>query len=242
MDNLNLIIPMAGNGSRFREAGYKTIKPLIPLKSGKPMIEEVVNSLQFPDANYIFIVQDQHDKEFGLEGILSNLVKKCTIVRTNGLTGGAAETILLAEKFCDPYKPVMVVNSDQLIEYNKEKFIDEVFRYWDGIIFTFNSNDPKWSYVKLQYEKAVCEVVEKQVVSDHSTCGIYFYKTTYLMFNSIRNMMNNYQNKVNNEWYFAPSYNEAIKRGYCISAFYVDKMIGLGDPESLERYLNDYSS
>ena len=112
-DKMNVLIPMAGAGSRFASAGYTFPKPLIEV-DGKPMIQVVVENLNI-QANYTFIVQKEHYEKYNLQYLLNLIAPNCNIVQVNGLTEGAACTTLLAKEFIDNDFPLVIANSDQFV-------------------------------------------------------------------------------------------------------------------------------
>ncbi len=91
----NVLIPMAGAGSRFEQAGYTFPKPLIDVK-GRPMIQVVTDNLNIK-ANYIYVVQKEHREKYNLDTLLDLITPGCKIVEVDGVTEGAACTALLAK-------------------------------------------------------------------------------------------------------------------------------------------------
>ena len=124
MKKINVLIPMAGAGSRFSNAGYTFPKPLIEV-NGKPMIELVIDNLNI-DANFIYIVSKEHRKKYNLDSLLNLITPNCSIIETEGLTEGAACTTLLAEKLINSETPLLIVNSDQFIEWDSVKTIEKM--------------------------------------------------------------------------------------------------------------------
>ena len=174
-DKMNVLIPMAGAGSRFEQAGYTFPKPLIDV-NGKPMIQRVVENLNI-DARHIFIVQKDHYEKYSLKHTLNLISPNCEIVQVEGMTEGAACTTLLAKQFIDNDEPLVLANSDQYVEWESNQFMyscmaDDI----DGSILTFHSTHPKWSYAKLNEDGFVTEVAEKKPISNNATVGIYFWK------------------------------------------------------------------
>ncbi len=104
-DKLNILIPMAGAGSRFEQAGYTFPKPLIDVK-GKPMIQVVVENLNI-DANYIYVVQKSHREKYNLDTLLNLITPGCKIVEVDGITEGAACTALLAKEWYNNYQKLL---------------------------------------------------------------------------------------------------------------------------------------
>ena len=156
-EKLNVLIPMAGAGSRFAQAGYTFPKPLIEV-NGKPMIQVVVENLNI-EANYIFLVQKEHYEKYNLKYLLNLIAPNCTIVQVDGITAGAACTTLLAKEFINNDAPLIMANSDQYVEWNSNECLyafkaDSI----DGGILTFHATHPKWSYAKLDENGFVSEV------------------------------------------------------------------------------------
>ena len=120
-EKLNVLIPMAGAGSRFEKAGYSFPKPLIEVE-GKPMIQVVVDNLNY-ESNHIFLVQRVHREKYNLDSLLPLITKKCDILEVNGITEGAACTTLLAKDLINNDNPLIIANSDQFLEWNVNDFM-----------------------------------------------------------------------------------------------------------------------
>jgi NDP-sugar pyrophosphorylase family protein len=235
---MKILIPMAGEGSRFSKEGYTFPKPLIDI-NGKPMIQKVVENLNF-DAEYIFLIRKEHLVKYnGLDNTLDKITNgRYTIVEVDGLTEGAACTTLLAKNYIDDDDDLLIANSDQIIECNLENFnYTKNFTKVDSIVFTFRSVHPKWSFVKLNNQGIVIEVAEKNPISDIATCGIYWYRKGCDYVRCAEQMINK-NIRVNNEFYIAPVYNEFIQTGKILIPYFVDKMYGIGTPEDLNFYLS----
>jgi dTDP-glucose pyrophosphorylase len=233
---MNILIPMAGEGSRFRKAGYTFPKPLIDV-DGKPMIQRVIENLDF-DANYIFLVRKEHLSKYNITELLEYTTNgKCKIVPVEGLTEGAACTALLARDFINNNEELLIANSDQIVEFSKQNF-NTMRRYtgFDSMVFTFNAVHPKWSFVKVNSRGIGIEVAEKKPISNIATCGIYYYRKGNEFVNYADQMIKK-DLRVNNEFYICPVYNELINDGKTLVPFFVDKMHGLGTPEDLKTYL-----
>lgn len=229
---------MAGEGSRFAKEGYTFPKPLIDV-NGKPMIQVVVENLDF-DAEYIFVVRKEHLKKYeGLEKTLYRITNNnCKIVEIDSLTEGAACTALLAKNLIDCDDDLLIANSDQVIEYSSVNFKTlKTMTNVDAIVFTFNSVHPKWSFVKTNSRGIVSEVAEKLPISDIATCGIYWYKKGSDFVKYAERMIEK-NIRVNNEFYIAPVYNELILDKKTLIPYFVHEMYGIGTPEDLNFYLN----
>ena len=233
---MKILIPMAGEGSRFKKAGYTFPKPLIDV-DGKPMIQRVIENLDF-DANYIFLVRKDHLEKYNISELLEFTTNgKCEIVVVDELTEGAACTALLAKKFINNEKELLIANSDQIIEYSKYNF-NTLRRYsdFDSMVFTFNAVHPKWSFVKVNSRGIATEVAEKKPISNIATCGIYYYRRGSEFVKYAERMIQK-NLRVNNEFYICPVYNELIQDEKTLVPYFVDKMHGLGTPEDLKAYL-----
>lgn len=235
---MNVLIPMAGAGSRFEKAGYTFPKPLIEV-NGKPMIQVVVDNINIK-ANYIFIVQKAHYEKYNLKTLLNLIAPNCKIVQVDGLTEGAACTTLLAREFIDNDKPLIIANSDQFVEWNSSEFMYSMIGdKADAGIVTFKSTHPKWSFAKVDTEGNVTEVAEKNPISDLATVGIYYWSKggNYVR---LAEQMIAKNIRVNNEFYVCPVFNEAVLEGLKIKTFDVPKMWGIGTPEDLNTFLENY--
>ena len=236
-EKLNVLIPMAGAGSRFEKAGYTFPKPLIDVR-GKPMIQVVVDSLGM-DANYIYIVQKSHREKYNLDTLLNLITPNCKIVDVDGITEGAAVTTLLAKDFINNSNPLIIANSDQYLDWNSNEFMYKMQEQdVDAGILTFNSTHPKWSYARLDDMGFVAEVAEKNPISDIATVGVYYWKNGSDYVKYVEQMISK-NIRVNNEFYVCPVFNESILDGKKIKTFNIDKMWGIGTPEDLNSYLNN---
>ena len=234
---LNVLIPMAGAGSRFERAGYTFPKPLIDVK-GKPMIQVVVENLNM-DANYIFIVQKLHREKYNLDTLLNLISKNCKIIEVDGITEGAACTALLAKNFIDNDNPLFFANSDQFVEWDSNEFMYKMQETnSDGGIVTFESTHPKWSFVKTNNNGLVTEVAEKNPISNIATVGYYYWKHGKDFVKYAEKMISN-NIRVNNEFYVCPVFNNAIKDDKKIRIFNIERMWGLGTPEDLKFFLDN---
>lgn len=238
--DMNVLIPMAGAGSRFEQAGYSFPKPLIDVR-GKPMIQLVVESLNI-NANYIFIVQKSHYEKYSLKHTLNLIAPNCKIIQVDGMTEGAACTTLLAKDLINNNQPLLIANSDQYLHWDSNQFMySMVGDNIDGGILTFPSTHPKWSYAKLNAEGFVTEVAEKKPISEHATVGVYYFKHGESYVKGAEQMINK-NIRTNGEFYVCPVYNECILNNEKIKIHSIkeDAMWGLGTPEDLNVFLTKY--
>lgn len=236
---LNIVLPIAGRGSRFLGAGYAIPKPLIPVH-GVPMIELVIDNLRpSSDHRFIFLVLEEHLRQTGMERVLTLKAPGCRIIPVAAVTEGAACTVLLAEREINNADPIMIANCDQWVDFDVNGYLAKSNQA-DGMIMTMWADHPKWSYVLLDSQNQVREVVEKKVISNEATVGIYnFRRGENFVAGAQRMIAKNL--RVNNEFYVAPVYNEIIGHGAKVGIWNVgrvhDGMYGLGTPEDLEIFL-----
>jgi len=236
---IKIVIPMSGQGSRFAKEGYKLPKPLIEI-FGKPMIQFVVENikdfLQTKLHDFIFIVQEEHYEKYSLETILNSIAPSCKIVKINKQTEGACCSVLLAKDIINTDEHMMIVNSDQFVEW-KDPFF---YSTSDGEIAVFNATETKWSYVEyLENTNIVKQVAEKKVISNVATVGMYYYSSGKEFVKYAEKMIEK-NIRTNNEFYVCPVFNEFINDGKIITTFPVKKMWSLGTPEDLEYFKKNF--
>ena len=236
----NILIPMAGRGSRFEEQGYTDKKPFIDV-NGKPMIHRVIENLGMEfDKEYMFILiclQEDFDKydftEF--EKVIGH--NSYDVVILDDVTEGAAQTVLTAKHLINDDIPLMTMNSDQLVDWDVERLF-EMCEQFDGVIPCFYGEGNAWSYARTLDNGYVQEVAEKKQISRYATAGYYYWKKGSDFVKYAEQMIKD-NSRTNGEFYVAPVYNWAILDGKKISIGMVDKVYELGTPEYLEEYLND---
>lgn len=239
-NQVNILIPMAGEGSRFAQAGYADPKPFIDVQ-GMPMIERVMDNVNMPGARFILVARRAHVKNYG--PIMDRLNAKYTIdwVFLDHLTEGTACTVLSAFKKINNEEPLLIANSDQIVDLSMEDFLNDCYeRRSDGSILCFQDQEknPKWSFAKQNEDGWVTEVKEKVAISDLATVGIYFFgKGREFCEGAIEMIVQN--DRVNGEFYTCPVYNYLIHNNKKIVTYTIDQqaMHGIGTPEDLNVYL-----
>ena len=240
---INIVIPMAGAGSRFVKAGYEKPKPFIDV-DGKPMIVRVLENLAYPDARYILIARKEHmEKETEL---VKQIEKEfnAIFIPIDKLTDGTACTVLYARKYINNDEPLLIANSDQIVDMNISDFIDDCKdKNLDGSILTFidEFKDTKWSFAKIDENNLVTKVREKVVISEFATVGIYLYSKGKDFVDATIDMIIENE-RVNGEFYTCPTYNYAINEDAKIGIYNIEfkQMHGIGTPDDLNEYLENY--
>lgn len=235
---INIVVPMAGAGSRFVEAGYSVPKPFIDVV-GATMIERVLDNVVMPGARYILIANREHYSKQSED--VKRITRRYLVewLTVDKLTEGAACTVLLARDVINNVTPLLMANSDQLVGIALADYVaDSDDRGLDGSILTFCSDHPKWSYAAVNEDGIVTSVREKQVISRYATVGIYYYARGADFVRAADEMIAA-NDRYNNEFYTAPAYNYAIASGKKFGIYGIEEsqMHGLGTPEDLETYL-----
>lgn len=238
---MNIVVPMAGRGSRFAVAGFTDPKPLIPI-DGRPMIDWVVENIRPTRPHrFVFICLAEHLVRYPrIEQHLLELCPGCVLVTVNAVTEGAACTVLLAKDHINSDEPLMIANSDQFVDLNIDEYLGHMdSAKADGLIMTFWSDHPKWSYCRMAPDGLVTEVVEKKVISNEATVGIYNFARGSDYVRSAEAMIRE-NRRVNGEFYVAPTYNILIESGARIVTQGTGRegsgMYGLGVPEDLALF------
>ena len=231
---MKVLIPMAARGKRFEDAGYSFPKPLIEV-NGKPMIQIIIENLNFSD-QHIFIVQKDHMEKYSIKEMLNLIKENSEMISVNEITEGAACTVLLAKELINNDEELVIANSDQWVNWNNQHFLSYLReKNADGGIVTFIATHPKWSFVKIDEEGLVTEVAEKKPISNIATVGIYYFKKGSDFVQAAEQMISK-NIRTNNEFYVAPVFNEMIASGKKILTYPIAEMRGLGTPEDLKRF------
>ena len=200
---MKILIPMAGRGKRFEDAGYSFPKPLIDI-NGKTMIQIIIENLNF-SAEHILICQKEHYEKYALKELLDLITPNCKIIQVSEITEGAACTALLSKESINNDEELIIANSDQWVNWNNQHFLSFLRdNDADGGIVTFYSTHPKWSFVKLDDEGKVTIVAEKKPISNIATVGIYYFKKGKYFVEAAEQMIGK-NIRTNNEFYIAPA-------------------------------------
>jgi NDP-sugar pyrophosphorylase family protein len=238
---LNIVIPMAGKGNRFIEAGHSVSKPFIPIH-GTPMIKLVIDNIRPKIPHRLILVCLNEDlKKYQKE--LKSLGGDIELIGIEKTTQGQVCTVLEAKDLIDNDHPLMTVNSDQFINFSIDKYLSWMDQQnLDGLIMTMKSTNPKWSFVKIDEDGLALKTAEKEVISDHATVGIYNFRKGSDLIRSAEKLID--QNlRVNNEFYICPCFNFLIEEGKKIGVYSIGEvnkaMYGLGTPKDLEFFIKN---
>ena len=240
MSTFNILIPMAGHGSRFIKEGFKNIKPMIKLLD-KTFIQWSVESLGI-DGDFIFVVLQEH--YFLLSEHLNQIAPNCKIVTVPEVTRGAAETCLAAKEYINNESSLIITNSDQIFEWDSESYIDYLKKVDpDSNVITVKSETDKFSYIQLDENGKGLKLAEKEVISNNGLVGIHYWKHGNYFVDSAEEMIKrNIRSK--NEFYVSLTYNLLIENGLNVTAYELkntDKYLSIGTPEQVYDFL-DYKN
>lgn len=238
---INIVIPMAGRGERFREQGFETPKPLIEF-NGKTMIEYAVESLDIR-GKFIFIVYKYSEESYNIRirEILNRIVNNPIIIEIDYITDGPASSALLAKDYINNDDELIVTNCDQIMKWNVDDFLSyKNNNKFDGIVVTYESNTNKNSFIQLDENGLGIKLAEKKVISNISLNGIHYWRKGLFFINSVEKMISK-NIRVNNEFYISMTYNEMINDKLLVSNYHINKCehIAVGTPEDLKYYINN---
>lgn len=233
---MKLILPMAGNGQRFFDAGYDLPKPLIDIK-GKPMFARVIENLWVNNPELTCIVRQDHVNDYEIDKRILEHYSDANIIIIPGTTEGAACTVRLATNVLGG-EPMIVANCDQLMRWDPKEFYEKIETnlYPGGLIpvFTPNHNEPKHSYCEVDKYGNLLQLKEKEIISDIATVGVYYFGDESKWIKAHEKQMDA-NDRTNNEFYLAPTYNYLEEN---VGIHRIDEMIGMGTPEELNEFKN----
>lgn len=224
---------MAGEGKRFKDAGYTLPKPLIDI-FGKPMIVRALESLNI-EGKYYFIVRDnEYLKEilFAIESVKP----KSDFYLVQNTTAGAAVSALKFQNSINHDEELIIANCDQIMNWNSEDALQALRKYDAGVV-TVKSTDPKHSYIKIENDLPI-SFKEKEVISDHALTGIHYWKKAKYFFDSANKMIMLNEKSANDEFYIAPTYNYLIQEKLHVGSYMInnDNISFVGTPDDLKEY------
>ena len=238
--DIQLVIPMAGEGKRFVERGYAIPKPLLPV-AGRPMFELVVRNLVTSDVGSVVVAcRGEWDIRIQADRLSEELAIPVSIVEVHGTTDGPAGTVELAAPHLRMNEPVVVANSDQFVQGDLAAFYASIGQTYPGVVLAMEDDDPKWSYVRVNDEGLAEEIREKVLISHLATVGIYGFASAELMLQAFADMRAR-EDTTNGEYYVAPAYRYLFERRLPVKVINLcpigDVMHGLGIPDDYTAFL-----
>ena len=235
---MNIVIPMAGLGTRFSNEGFKLPKPLIET-NGKTLIEHSISTLGV-EGRYIFITRKYNNPEYNelLTKRLKEIQPNCVEIQLNKPTRGATETALAAKEYIDNNEPLIITNCDQITDWDASKFNEFISNpNIEGVVVTYPSTNPKNSFAVVEDNKVV-KLVEKQPVSDIALIGVHYWREGYMFVETAEMLLEDFEIKGRPECYISETYNYLIHTGAHIKSYHItaNEYIPLGTPYDLKIY------
>jgi len=241
---MKVLIPMAGLGQRFVDAGYKDPKPFISV-TDKPMLREVLMNIGIA-GEYIFVMLKQHYTTHGwiFRDIVRqhSFIKKMDMVLLGKPSRGQLDSCLKARAFLNDNSPLLIANCDQLTYIDRFGLRSLPYALYgvnrsgyEAAIPVFKSVSENNSYAKVNTSGLITKTAEKQVISDNAICGIYMFKNAS-RFVEYGDKAIRLQERVNGEYYVSPMLNTVIEDGGKVLAIQAKNHYPLGTPEQLHEY------
>ena len=241
MKYLHIIMPMAGEGSRFMNNGWSTPKPLINLNN-KPLFMHAIDSINIENIpiKYSFIVRKEHIAKYNIDNTIKAYLPNANIFFVEKTTRGAVETCMIAESAIDNDDAILVLDCDlhfNSISFNNIiKSVIEGDTTISGALVSFNSNDPKYSYAEIDNNNIVIRTAEKEVISNNALCGAYFFSNGS-EFKSISKQLINEANFKKSEFYVSLLYNYILRNNSKVVLTVMDEYHSYGTPDELKQYM-----
>lgn len=243
MRQLHIIMPMAGEGSRFGKAGWTTPKPLIELR-GVPLFQRAIGSVALPgvEMKYSFIVRQEHIDKQHIDRMIQDILPEARIFSVLKTTRGAVETCLVAEAAIDDDDAVVVMDCDlefRSVGYNQlvSKALSLPADEADGgALVSFESDNPRYSYALVDDGGRVLRTAEKEPISNHALCGAYFFGSGK-DFKRIAHQLLDDGTHGKAEFYVSLLYNYLLAEGKIVRLATMEEYYSYGTPEELKNYL-----
>ena len=243
MRPLHIIMPMAGEGSRFLKEGWTTLKPLIELR-GIPLFVRAIDSVAVEGAvmTYSFIVRQEHIEHYHIDKQIRMIIPEANIFSVEKTTRGAVETCLIAESAINENDAVIVMDCD--LEFRSKTYVEGIRTILNqsvdeangGMLVSFESTEPRYSYAEVDENMIVKRTAEKEVISTHALCGAYFFSSARGFLKAAHRLMNE-PVFTKPEYYVSLLYNYLLADGETVRLATMEEYYSYGTPEELKRYL-----
>ena len=241
MRPLHIIMPMAGEGSRFIKEGWTIPKPLIELK-GLPLFLRAVRSVTIEGVpmKYSFIVRKEHIERYQIDRRIKSLLPNANVLFVEKTTRGAVETCLMAENLMADEDAIIVLDCD--LEFRSQTFMDGIKNILEqpssvangGMLVSFESLEPRYSYAEVDGNMIVKRTAEKEVISSHALCGAYFFSSAKGFLKAAHRLMNE-PVFTKPEYYVSLLYNYLLADGETVRLAQMEEYYSYGTPEELRK-------
>lgn len=249
---MNILMPMAGAGSRFIKEGYKEHKPVIPTtywKNGEkyPMVICAIKDLPDSETSNLIVIGRDFHVSSGIDKEIKHFFPNCNFLTVSYLTDGQASTCLIAKKLINNDNELLIAGCDNGMIYNYNKFIDEK-EDTDVLVFTHRNHelvlsDPSaygWCIVNdknIIQTMSVKKCISNNPLNDHAVVATFWFKKGSYFVEAAEKMIKE-NDRINNEFYVDQVIKHVIELGYTAKVFQVDKYLCWGTPKDYENYEN----
>lgn len=235
-----IILPMAGRGSRFRNAGIDIPKPFISV-DGKPMFVHALKSIEgLHYSKIIFIVLKEHYDAFDMNKCLKEAgINNYKLVVIPEVTEGQLATVLAAAEYFNLDEDVLILSSDTYVKSPLVRDIVYKKPHCEGIISVAKLPGSQWSFAEVDDNNEVSRVAEKERISDYASTGLYYFSNGKHLLKYASEMISK-KEKTRNEYYVIPVYQKFIDDGKMVSISIAEEMWDMGTPDALEEYLKNH--
>lgn len=239
MATLQVLMPMGGLGTRFRKVGISTPKPLIEV-GGVPMFQRALRSFDaWPgDKTVTVVVREDNDREFDLAARVRGVEPSADIVLLDHDTRGAVETCLEARDRLDPDQPLVIMDCD--IAFDSREYFRVLqaaveSRDVDGLLLSFHSDEPRYSFAEVGEDGTVVRTAEKQAISSDALMGVYSFTSARVFLEAADRLMERQIGAAMPEYYVSLVFNELIGSGRRVGLVRGD-FYCFGTPEELAAF------
>lgn len=236
---LQVLMPMGGLGQRFRDAGISTPKPLIEVR-GVPMFKRALASLDaYPgEKSLIVVVREEHQRDFRLADLIREVQPDAQIVMLDHDTRGAVETAFTAAGVLDPDAPLVVMDCD--IAFESDEYFSRIAEAVEsgapeGLLLSFTSTDPRYSYAATAADGSVSRTAEKDPISDSALMGAYFFVSASVFLEAARGLLATPISAEMKEYYVSLLFNRLIEDGRSVGLA-KGEFYSFGTPTELARF------
>lgn len=243
MRALHVIMPMAGEGSRFLKEGWTTPKPLIELK-GIPLFKRAIGSVAVEGVpmKYSFIVRKEHIDKYQIDEQIKAILPNANMFYVEKTTRGAVETCLIAESAISDQDSVVVMDCD--LEFKSKSYLEGIKQILEqpidkingGMLVSFESSEPRYSYAEVDDHMIVKRTAEKEVISNHALCGAYFFSSAKGFLTAAHRLLDE-PVFTKPEYYVSLLYNYLLEGGETVRLATMEEYHSYGTPEELRKYL-----
>ena len=247
-----ILIPMAGAGQRFADAGYTVHKPAImtvdrTTGQEKPMVVCATKDLPGVAAdgsNVIYVDRNFHQTD-GVEDAIRAWYPQASFITVDHLTEGQACTCMLAEPYLDPEQPLLIAGCDNGMDIDRDAF-DALTKECDCIVFTYRHNEAVlanpnvYGWMIADADGNITGTSIKKAISDRpmedpAVVATFWFRRAAVFIEATKKMIAE-NDRINGEFYVDQTVKHVLDLGYRAKIFDIDRHVGWGTPADYEGY------